>query len=70
MLVDFLDEFKVLVVLRDMVGFDYVEIADVLDLAPGIVCSRIARGRGRLADRLAAGQEPGNQNDPDERQTP
>ena len=53
-----------------MAGLDYAEIAEVLDLAPGTVRSRIARGRGRLADRLAAGQEAGNQNAPDERQNP
>lgn len=69
-LADLPDEFKAPVVLRDMAGLDYAEIADVLDLAPGTVRSRIARGRGRLADKLAAGQEPGNQNDPDERQNP
>ena len=69
-LADLPDEFKAPVVLRDMAGLDYAEIADVLDLAPGTVRSRIARGRGRLADKLAAGQEAGNQNDPDERQNP
>ncbi|MEO0494993.1 MAG: sigma-70 family RNA polymerase sigma factor [Actinomycetota bacterium] len=58
------EEFKAPVVLRDMAGLDYAEIADVLDLAPGTVRSRIARGRGRLADILA-----GNQNPPDERQS-
>ena len=58
------DEFKAPVVLRDMAGLDYAEIAEVLDLAPGTVRSRIARGRGRLADILA-----GNQNPPDERQS-
>ena len=77
------DEFKAPVVLRDMAGLDYAEIADVLDLAPGTVRSRIARGRGRLADLLASGHgvDPattvaddsglaGNQLPPDERQSP
>ncbi len=78
------EEFKAPVVLRDMAGLDYAEIAEVLDLAPGTVRSRIARGRGRLADLLAAGRtvgDPadttgedselaGNQPPPDERQSP
>ena len=69
------DEFKAPVVLRDMAGLDYAEIAEVLDLAPGTVRSRIARGRGRLADLLANGRTDesdlaGNQNPPDERQSP
>ena len=59
------DEFRAAVVLRDMAGLDYAEIASVLDIAPGTVRSRIARGRARLADVLA-----GNQTDPDQRQSP
>ena len=77
------DEFKAPVVLRDMAGLDYAEIAEVLDIAPGTVRSRIARGRGRLADLLASGHSSapstdaadesdlaGNQMPPDERQSP
>ncbi|MEM9201582.1 MAG: sigma-70 family RNA polymerase sigma factor [Actinomycetota bacterium] len=77
------EEFRAPVVLRDMAGMDYAEIADVLDLAPGTVRSRIARGRGRLADVLASGhgaeqttnsahesELAGNQIPPDERQSP
>jgi len=73
------DEFKAPVVLRDMAGLDYAEIAEVLDLAPGTVRSRIARGRGRLADLLADGRSidsaedsrlAGNRTTPDERQSP
>ena len=73
------DEFKAPVVLRDMAGLDYAEIAEVLDLAPGTVRSRIARGRGRLADLLADGRRidsaedsrlTGNRTTPDERQSP
>lgn len=68
-LADLPEEFRAAVVLRDMAGLDYAEIAEVLELAPGTVRSRIARGRGRLADLLAA-TEAGNQNDPDRRQNP
>jgi RNA polymerase sigma-70 factor (ECF subfamily) len=40
------------VVLRDLCGLDYAEIAEILEIPPGTVRSRIARGRGRLADAL------------------
>lgn len=46
-------EFRAAVVLRDLCGLDYAEIAEVLDIPPGTVRSRIARGRGALADDLA-----------------
>ena len=52
------DDFRVPVVLRDVAGLDYAEIAAVLDIAPGTVRSRIARGRSRLAATL------GNQTTP------
>jgi RNA polymerase sigma-70 factor (ECF subfamily) len=45
-------DFRAPVVLRDVLGLDYAEIADVLDLPPGTVRSRIARGRRALADHL------------------
>ena len=47
------EEFRVAVVLRDHLGLDYAEIAEALDLPPGTVRSRIARGRARLAAMLA-----------------
>ena len=45
-------EFRVAVVLRDLCDLDYAEIAHLLDIPPGTVRSRIARGRGQLADLL------------------
>jgi RNA polymerase sigma-70 factor, ECF subfamily len=45
-------EFRAAVVLRDVCGLDYAEIAEVLDIPPGTVRSRIARGRAVLARHL------------------
>jgi RNA polymerase sigma-70 factor (ECF subfamily) len=45
-------EFRAAVVLRDVLGLDYAEIAEVLSVPPGTVRSRIARGRAALARRL------------------
>jgi len=50
-------EFRAPVVLRDLCRLDYREIATVLDIPPGTVRSRIARGRAALAESL----DPGNQ---------
>lgn len=47
------EEFRVAVVLRDLCDLDYAEIADALDIPPGTVRSRIARGRAQLAGLLA-----------------
>ena len=57
-------EFRAAVVLRDVCGLDYAEIAEVLDVPAGTVRSRIARGRAQLAHHL------GNPTTPPERQTP
>lgn len=46
------EEFRVPIVLRDVAGFDYAEIAQTLDIPPGTVRSRIARGRRHLAGML------------------
>ena len=46
------DEFRIPVVLRDVAELDYAEIAELLDLAPGTVRSRISRGRRKLVDLL------------------
>ncbi len=46
------DEFRVAVVLRDLCDLDYAEIAEVLDVPPGTVRSRISRGRALLQEQL------------------
>jgi RNA polymerase sigma-70 factor (ECF subfamily) len=43
------EEFRVAVVLRDLCDMEYADIAGMLDLPPGTVRSRIARGRAQLA---------------------
>lgn len=58
-------EFRAPVVLRDLCDLDYAEIAEVLDIPPGTVRSRIARGRAQLARVLG----PRNQSDPPDRPT-
>lgn len=45
-------DFRAAVVLRDVVGMEYADIADALGVPVGTVRSRIARGRVRLADLL------------------
>lgn len=46
------EEFRLPVVLRDVGDLDYAEIAAVLNIPPGTVRSRIARGRMSLARTL------------------
>ncbi|MEY4173826.1 MAG: hypothetical protein RI900_991 [Actinomycetota bacterium] len=46
------EEFRVPVVLRDVADLDYAEIAETLGVPVGTVKSRIARGRGMLAELL------------------
>jgi RNA polymerase sigma-70 factor (ECF subfamily) len=57
-------DYRAAVALRDLVGMDYAEIADVLGIPPGTVRSRIARGRAALADLL------GNREAPSDHQSP
>jgi RNA polymerase sigma-70 factor, ECF subfamily len=61
------DEFRVAVVLRDLCDLDYAQIAEVLEVPPGTVRSRIARGRAALALELAP--PSGNRAGPSQRPT-
>ncbi|MDO8391410.1 MAG: RNA polymerase sigma factor [Actinomycetota bacterium] len=60
------EDFRVPVVLRDVVDLDYAEIADLLDIPVGTVKSRIARGRSQLATAIsrADGNQPGTSERP------
>ena len=52
------EAFRAPIVLRDLAGHDYADIAAVLDIPIGTVRSRIARGRARLAELLGPGNQP------------
>jgi RNA polymerase sigma factor (sigma-70 family) len=45
-------EFREVVVLRDLEGFSYKEIAEIAKIPPGTVMSRLARARQRLKELL------------------
>ncbi len=46
------EKFRIPVILRDVYDLDYAEISETLGIPPGTVRSRIARGRGHLAELL------------------
>ena len=48
---------RVIVVLKDMEGFNYKEISEILNCPMGTVMSRLARGRSKLKRVLVAYQE-------------
>jgi len=50
-------EFREVVVLRELEGLSYKEIAAMLSLPLGTVMSRLTRGRARLRQSLSAGKE-------------
>ena len=47
-------EFREILVLRHLEGLSYKEIADIAQIPPGTVMSRLARARGKLKEYLAA----------------
>jgi RNA polymerase sigma factor (sigma-70 family) len=47
-------EFREILVLRHLEGLSYNEIADIAQIPPGTVMSRLARARGELKERLVA----------------
>jgi RNA polymerase sigma-70 factor, ECF subfamily len=53
------EEFRVPVVLRDVAGLDYAEIAETLGIPAGTVRSRIARGRRQLCELIGNQVPPG-----------
>jgi RNA polymerase sigma-70 factor (ECF subfamily) len=57
-------EFRAAVVLRDLCRLDYAEIAEVLEIPPGTVRSRIARGRAVLARALGEPATPAHRPTP------
>jgi RNA polymerase sigma-70 factor (ECF subfamily) len=50
------DDQRLVIVLSDVQGYGYEEIADICGVAVGTVKSRISRGRGRLRDALRASE--------------
>lgn len=48
------DNYREIIVLRDLEGFSYQDIATLLDCPAGTVMSRLARARGKLKDRLSS----------------
>src|SRR5215831_14414475 len=50
-------EFREVIVLRDLEGLSYKQIADVTQTAVGTVMSRLSRGRKRLQQKLRHEQE-------------
>jgi RNA polymerase sigma-70 factor (ECF subfamily) len=53
-LLELAPEQRLAVVLSDVQGFSYEEIADIMQTSLGTVKSRISRGRGRMRDLLLA----------------
>lgn len=53
--------FREIVILREMEGFSYKEIADLVEIPIGTVMSRLARARKLLQKRIAADFNPGGQ---------
>lgn len=54
-------DFRVVIFLRDVEGFSYREIAEILELELGTVKSRLARARAQLCSKLEPIQPVGHQ---------
>jgi RNA polymerase sigma-70 factor (ECF subfamily) len=54
-------EFREIVILRELEGLSYKEIADLAEVPIGTVMSRLARARKQLQKRLASEFKPGTQ---------
>ncbi len=54
LLADLPADFRAPVILKDVIGYSYEEIAEQLDVPIGTVRSRIHRGRSRLKEALTA----------------
>lgn len=53
LLADLQPEYRIPVVLKDVLGYSYEDISQSLDIPMGTVRSRIHRGRGRLREALS-----------------
>lgn len=51
------EDMRAVLVLRDIQGYSYDEIADILDTNVGTIKSRISRGREKLREKIAANAE-------------
>ena len=51
------EDMRAAVVLRDIQGYSYDEISEILDANVGTIKSRISRGRERLREKIAARSE-------------
>ena len=56
------EEYRSVIVLRDIQGFSYDEISNILDCSLGTVKSRINRARTMLRDKLKASMELSREN--------
>jgi RNA polymerase sigma-70 factor (ECF subfamily) len=50
-------EHRELLILRELEGFSYKEIAEIIDIPLGTVMSRLSRARKELQDRLLEGAQ-------------
>jgi RNA polymerase sigma factor (sigma-70 family) len=56
-------EFREVIVLREIEGLSYKEIANISDIPLGTVMSRLARGRKQLEHRLAGSMSKGSESE-------